>query len=108
MTWAQRLKRVFGIEIESCEHCGGEVKVIAIIEDPAVIQKILTHLQFKERSSAQSPPARAPFGARVDQKILGSTCNLQGTTVTHGRVVASVAASYNWRSSPLGNFNFGV
>jgi hypothetical protein len=23
MTWAQRLKRVFGIDIETCEQCGG-------------------------------------------------------------------------------------
>jgi hypothetical protein len=29
----QRLKRVFGIEIERCEHCGGAVKIIATIED---------------------------------------------------------------------------
>jgi hypothetical protein len=29
MTWAQRLKRVFKTEIETCEHCGGTVKVIA-------------------------------------------------------------------------------
>jgi len=32
MTWAQRLKRVFGIEIETCEVCGGKVRVIASIE----------------------------------------------------------------------------
>jgi hypothetical protein len=32
MTWAQRLKRVFGIEIETCEQCGGAVKVIASID----------------------------------------------------------------------------
>ena len=44
MTWAQRLKRVFGIEIETCEQCGGKVRVIASIEDPAVIGKILGHL----------------------------------------------------------------
>jgi hypothetical protein len=31
MTWAQRLKLVFGIEIETCEQCGGAVKVIASI-----------------------------------------------------------------------------
>ena len=37
MTWAQRLKRVFGIEIETCEVCGGKVRVIASIEDPAVV-----------------------------------------------------------------------
>jgi len=29
MTWAQRLKRVFRIDIETCEHCGGAVRVIA-------------------------------------------------------------------------------
>ena len=32
MTWAQRLKRVFGIEIETCEQCGSAVKVIARID----------------------------------------------------------------------------
>jgi hypothetical protein len=34
MTWAQRLKRVFNIDIETCRACGGAVKVIACIEDP--------------------------------------------------------------------------
>jgi hypothetical protein len=32
ITFAQRLKRVFGIEIETCEQCGGAVKVIASID----------------------------------------------------------------------------
>jgi hypothetical protein len=31
MTWAQRLKRVLGINIETCQGCGGTVKVIACI-----------------------------------------------------------------------------
>ena len=47
MTWAQRLKRVFGIDIETCPACGGAVRIIACIEDPAVIEKILTHLDAK-------------------------------------------------------------
>jgi hypothetical protein len=29
MIWVQILKRFFGIEIETCEQCGGAVKVIA-------------------------------------------------------------------------------
>lgn len=29
MTWAQRLKRVFKIDIEVCNRCGGSVRVIA-------------------------------------------------------------------------------
>ena len=44
MTWAQRLKRVFDIDIESCSECGGDVRIIAYIEDPVVIRKILAHL----------------------------------------------------------------
>jgi hypothetical protein len=37
MRWAQRLKRVFAIEIESCWRCGGRLEVIASIEEPALI-----------------------------------------------------------------------
>ncbi|GHL29086.1 hypothetical protein ECZU25_58990 [Escherichia coli] len=40
MTWAQRLKRVFNIDIETCSGCGGAMKVIACIEDPIVIKQI--------------------------------------------------------------------
>jgi hypothetical protein len=47
MSWAQRLKRAFDINIEMCSVCGGRRKVIACIEDPLVIKKILTHLRGK-------------------------------------------------------------
>jgi hypothetical protein len=53
MTWAQRLKRVFTIDVSVCQKCGGESKVIASIEDQAVIDKILQHLQAK---GALPPP----------------------------------------------------
>jgi hypothetical protein len=54
MHWAQRLKRVFGIDIETCTACGGTMRIIACIEDPAVIKAILAHLADKAR------PVRAP------------------------------------------------
>jgi len=61
MTWAQRLKRVFKIDIETCEHCGSAVKVIACIEDPVVIRKILDHLEQRAQSSQPLPhPACGP------------------------------------------------
>jgi len=41
MSWAQRLKRVFGVEIERCAGCGGKFRIIASIEEPEVIAKIL-------------------------------------------------------------------
>ncbi len=52
MSWAQRLKRVFNIDVETCNECGGAVKVIACIEDPVVIQKILSYL--KRQDSGQN------------------------------------------------------
>ena len=42
------------IEIEKCEKCGGRVKIIASIEDPVVIEKILKHLGLDEASQARN------------------------------------------------------
>ena len=60
MTWAQRLKRVFGID--TCAACGGALRIIACIEDPVVIEKILAHLDAKAAAAqaARPPPCRAP------------------------------------------------
>ncbi|MEJ2619409.1 MAG: hypothetical protein P8163_03940, partial [Candidatus Thiodiazotropha sp.] len=57
MRWAQRLKRVFNIDISTCEKCGGEDKITGSIEDQAVIDKILNHLQAK---GALPPPELLP------------------------------------------------
>lgn len=67
MTWAQRLQRVFKIDLLTCEHCGGAVKVIASIEDPAVIQKILDHL---ERRAEPATPVFRPFARAPPQVAL--------------------------------------
>jgi hypothetical protein len=44
MRWAQRLNCVFQIDVETCPKCGGTIKIIACIEDPPVIERILNHL----------------------------------------------------------------
>lgn len=54
MTWAQRLKRVFNIDVSVCPKCGGKAKVIASIEDQPIIDKILAHLMKK---GALPPPS---------------------------------------------------
>lgn len=43
MSWAQRLKRVFSIDVTTCVHCGGAVRIVASIEEPAAIRAILGH-----------------------------------------------------------------
>ena len=65
MSWMQRLKRDLKIDIEVCEHYGGQVKVIASIEDPKVIELILKHLKQKATKTdatkqRELSPERAP------------------------------------------------
>jgi hypothetical protein len=56
MTWAQRLARVFKIEVTRCERCGGPVRVVASLTDPAVLDRILA-----ARGGAElHGPARGP------------------------------------------------
>ncbi len=60
MSWAQRLKRVFAIDIETCRQCGGHLRVIASIEQPAVIERILEHLRHTAEPVDPAHPSRAP------------------------------------------------
>ena len=50
MGWARLRRRVFDIDLEHCPQCGGEFKIIAAIEEPAVIVRILTHLGLPARA----------------------------------------------------------
>ena len=59
LTWAQRLKRVFAIDIAVCRRCGGRLRVIASIEDPAVIERILEHLARTGESADPAHPRQA-------------------------------------------------
>ncbi len=58
LTWAQRLKRVFEIDITLCPLCGGQLRVIADITEPELITKILDQVQ--NRDPPRQAPRRAP------------------------------------------------
>jgi hypothetical protein len=53
---------VFGIEINTCARCGGKLKVIASIEEPELIAKILAH---REKSAPDQSQCELPLGARA-------------------------------------------
>jgi hypothetical protein len=68
MTWAQRLKRVFGIDIVTCAVCGGAMRILACIEDPVVIEKILAHLH---EAPVRDAKAAAVEAARDTRQAIG-------------------------------------
>jgi hypothetical protein len=57
LTWAERLKRVFEIDITVCPHCGGTLRFIADVTDPEVIRTILDYL--KQRAPPPALPRQA-------------------------------------------------
>jgi hypothetical protein len=58
MSWARLLQRVFDSAIEHCPNCGGALKIIAAIEDPPGIARILTHLGLPTRAPPRAPAQR--------------------------------------------------
>jgi hypothetical protein len=43
-SWAELMRRAFDTDVLACPKCGGRMVLLATIEDPAVIRRILTHL----------------------------------------------------------------
>ncbi len=53
------IKRVYEVDPLVCARCGGEMRIIAFIVDPAVIDKILRHLVAKGDHRVRGPPGWA-------------------------------------------------
>src|SRR5881296_2771991 len=60
--WADLMRRAFEADVLACPKCGGRMIVLATIEDPAVIRRILTHLGLSMETGEALPAARASPG----------------------------------------------
>jgi hypothetical protein len=54
--WAQLMQRTFGFNVLQCPRCGGRLRLIAVIEEGAIVRRILGHLGLP----TEVPPARPP------------------------------------------------
>ncbi|MGH7408949.1 MAG: IS91 family transposase, partial [Candidatus Methylomirabilales bacterium] len=52
-SWAQLLRHIFEVDPLLCGNCGGPMKVLSVLTDPATVERILAHLA---RSSGPDPP----------------------------------------------------
>jgi hypothetical protein len=59
--WADLMRRAFESDVLACPRCGGRMVVLATIEDPVVIRRILTHLGLS-LEPGEAVPSRAPPG----------------------------------------------
>jgi hypothetical protein len=57
--WAALMARTFGFDVLACPRCGGRLRLIALIEQATVIERILRHVGLPTEVPAPCP-ARAP------------------------------------------------
>jgi hypothetical protein len=60
LTFAALLSRVFQIEIDTCQYCGGKMRIVAALTDPVSIRRYLEgtgqSAEIPETSPARAPP----------------------------------------------------
>ena len=61
--WASLMERTFGFDVLTCPRCGGRLRLIALIEEAAVISRILGHLGVPSEILAPRPARAPPFPA---------------------------------------------
>ncbi len=57
--WADLMRRSMSLDVLACPRCGGRLRLIALIDDPAVIQRVLRYLG-RPTEIPEAQPARAP------------------------------------------------
>jgi hypothetical protein len=58
--WATLMERVFEVDVLSCPRCGGRMRILAAIDSPDAIHKILTCLGLPTRAPPIAPAVSDP------------------------------------------------
>ena len=61
--WAELIRRVYDVDPLVCPRCGGEMRVVGFITQPALIKRILDHLRKHEKLSRPPPHAPQPVAS---------------------------------------------
>ena len=66
--WAMLLARIYEVLPLTCPRCGGAMRIIVFINDPAEVKKILAHLG-EPTEAPRLAPARGPPLREVARRI---------------------------------------
>jgi hypothetical protein len=59
-SWARLLRRIYEVDPLTCPRCGDALKIVSVITDRVVVDRILAHRKKKNLESpfaARAPPA---------------------------------------------------
>jgi len=100
---AQLLARIYGVAPLKCSGCGGRVRVVGFITEPATVRQILAHVGEPTTAPAIAPARSPPVEANT-QQLMGpeaveaipelefyQTANL-AAEAGHDRLVADAGA----------------
>jgi len=60
LRWAALIRKIYEVDPLLCPKCGAEMKIVAFIDDPPVIRKILGHLGISSSSGLDPPHTATP------------------------------------------------
>jgi hypothetical protein len=60
------MHRAFAIDVLECSHCGGRLRLIGTLHDPAVIRKLLAHLGMAPLRAEPGPTRVRRCRALID------------------------------------------
>ena len=64
--WAELMRRTFGLDVDACPACRGRLRLVALIEAPAAVARILRHLGIAADLPVPGPARAPPFRVAVD------------------------------------------
>ena len=100
---AQLLARIYGVAPLKCSGCGGRVRVVGFITEPATVRQILAHVGEPTTVPAIAPARSPPVAVNAQQLIapeaveaipeleFDQTAN-QAAEAVHDRLVADAGA----------------
>jgi hypothetical protein len=76
MTWAAVIKAVYEVDPLEYPLCCGTMKIVEVVEEPPLIEKILRHCKLWKEDTrpppGAPPPVDAPAGQRFDYEFLNN------------------------------------
>ena len=99
--WAQLLARIYGVFALKCSGCGGWVRLIGFITEPATVRQILAHVGEPTSAPAIAPARSPPVEVNAQQLIAPEAVEVIPELEFDQTANLTAEAGDNQRTSPV-------